>query len=145
MKQKSLLNAILIVAGMGVIISGYSLASHYSLASTKFCSLSETINCDLVNKSSYAEIGGIPVALMGVIGYLFLLVAAFMKKRHLRDVSLSLFLVVTSAFAFLFSLYLTGIEAFVLLAWCLLCLASQAVIFVILLASLWEYRLSKKR
>ena len=145
MKQKSLLNSILLASGIGFIISAYSLASHYSLASTEFCSLSETINCDLVNKSAYAEIGGIPVALMGMIGYLFLFAAAFMKKRHLRDVSLSLFLVVASASAFLFSLYLTGIEAFVLRAWCLLCLASQAMIFIVLLASFFEYRLSKKR
>lgn len=140
MKQTLLLKIILVSSCIGFLLSLYALTSHYSLTSSDFCTLSETINCEVVNKGSYSEFYGIPVALLGVIGYLFIFSAAWMKRKRQKDLSLSVFLLVASCMAFLFSLFLTGIETFVLQSWCLLCLGSQLVILVIFLSAIFEYR-----
>lgn len=128
---------IIMAAGLiGLAAAGYSLAHHYDAASGAFCTLNETFDCDVVNRGPYSEMYGVPVALFGVLGYVFLLAAAAMKWKWREDRMLSGFLVLASAGGFAFSAYLSSIEAFVLDTWCLLCLTSQASIFIILIASL---------
>ncbi len=136
MTISSLIKAILFFSLLGLAISLYSLLHNSGFVSGSFCTLSETVNCDIVNKGAYSTIWGIPVALIGVVGYVFLAVAAFLKQRQSSDRSLSLFLVIASAGGFVFSLYLTFLEAFVLRAWCALCVTSQLLITLILIFSL---------
>ena len=121
---------------LGLAISAYSLLHNTGFTSGSFCTLSETVNCDVVNKGAYSTILGIPVALIGVLGYLFLAMAAGMKLRQPDDKQLAYFLVIASAGGFVFSLYLTSLEAFVLHAWCALCVTSQLIILTIFLLSL---------
>src|SRR5579863_6966348 len=59
--------AILSVAGIGV--SAVSLQRHYAKSATSFCEFGEKFNCDIVNRSEYSEVMGIPVAGIGVVGY----------------------------------------------------------------------------
>ncbi len=131
MKSKTI--AILALSLLGLAISLYSLLHNQGFASGEFCTIGETLNCDVVNKGPFSTIAGVPVALIGVLGYLFLAIAAWMKLRNVQDKSLTKFLLAASFGGFLFSLYLTGLEAFVLDTWCLLCLTSQAVILAILI------------
>ncbi|MDG1950606.1 MAG: vitamin K epoxide reductase family protein [bacterium] len=124
----------------GVAVSLYQWLHKQGFTAGEFCNLNSTFNCDIVNKSSYSEIFGIPVALIGVIGYGFMAVAAFMKTRKPEDKTLSLFLLVASLGAFGFALYLSGIEAFVLHAWCILCLISQLTISVVMVLSVIHFK-----
>jgi uncharacterized membrane protein len=124
----------------GIAISVYSYFHNQYLVTGTFCNLNETVNCDLVNRSAYAKVLGIPVALLGFIGYVFLLAGAVVKWRNPADRFASWFLVVTSLGGVLFSFYLTGVEAFVLRAWCVLCLTSQAFILLIFALSVWLLR-----
>jgi len=101
--------------------SGLALQHHYHRDSSSFCSFSATFDCDVVNRSSYSQIVGIPVALAGLVAYLLMLGAALFQKHKAETPALLLFL---SASGLMFSLYLTYVEAVILRTWCLLCLAS---------------------
>lgn len=132
---------ILLAASLvGIGISIFSALHNAEVVSGTFCDISETVNCDAVNRSDYSEIAGIPVAWMGLLGYGFLFTAGIAKWRAPSDRGLSLFLLLAAIGGMAFALYLTGIEAFVLRAWCILCIVSQVMILTILGCALWLYR-----
>jgi uncharacterized membrane protein len=123
--------AVLSLAGM--IVSAVSLQRHYAKSTTAYCDFSQQFNCDIVNRSEYSTILGIPVAAIGVAGYgaLFLL-ATFWKSREETPNRL-----LGAALAGLaFALYLTYVEAYELMTWCILCLASLAMISLISLLAI---------
>ena len=123
----------------GIIVSGLALHVHYSTESQP-CSINEKWDCGIVNHSPYAEIRGIPVATIGIVGYLLIGILALMRRRA--------FLLLASLAGMVFALYLTNIEAKVLGVWCLYCVISQAVIATItLLAISWVvwYALERRR
>ena len=117
----------------GVIVSTISLQRHYATSATQFCDFSQKFSCDIVNRSEYSSIMGIPVAGIGVAGYgvLFVL-ATFLRTRAETPIRLLGVAIAGLAFA----LYLTYVEAYVLETWCILCLLSLAFIFLISLLAL---------
>lgn len=115
---------ITVLAVAGIIVSGLALHVHYS-TETQPCSINEKWDCGIVNHSPYAEIRGIPVATIGIAGYLLITVLALMRRRGL--------LLVVVLVGMAFALYLTNIEAKVLGVWCLYCVISQAIIAAITL------------
>ncbi len=73
-------------------------------------------DCDLVNTSPYASLFGIPVAVIGAVGYAALLALVFWTILQGEDAPLWL-TDVRLLFAFggvLFSLYLSAVEVFIL-------------------------------
>lgn len=143
-KEQNLLNFIIYLAIIGFFISSYALAHHDSFVSGSFCTIGSSFNCDIVNRGPYSEIYGLPVALIGIIGYFFLAAAAFMKKKWPRDKGISFFLLLSSGGGLVFSGYLTSLEAFVLKAWCLICVSSAAIMVLIFLSSLFVWFKHKK-
>ena len=140
MKKQTLAIIILVLALVGVAVSTYSFLHNRNFASGEFCTIGETFDCDIVNKGPYSTIMGFPVSMIGIIGYAFLVLASVLKLRDKEDHGLSLFLVLASGAALLFSLYLSSLEAFVLKAWCLICLVSQFLILFIFASSVWLMR-----
>jgi len=130
--MKKMIHAIILCAVIGVTLSAYAFLHNRGFASGKFCTLNATINCDIVNKGPFSEFFGIPVALIGFIGYLFILIAAVLKYKNPEDYSLTVFLLGLAYGGFGFSLYLTSIEATILHAWCLVCVSSQIMMLVIM-------------
>lgn len=101
--------------------------------------------CVSVNASPYSEILGVPVAALGSLMYLSLLVigAGLWRAKDPRSASrLMLSGFVIALAGALFSLYLTGIEAFVLQAYCMWCLISWVLITTI--AILWARAISRQ-
>jgi vitamin-K-epoxide reductase (warfarin-sensitive) len=121
-----LLLALLAVAG--VAVSSVSLAQHYGTSKTAYCDFGDSFNCDIVNRSSYSSIMGIPVALIGLMGYLALLALSTLYRSRADT---PIILLVAALAGLGFALYLTYIEAYVLGVWCILCLSSLVVIFCI--------------
>jgi vitamin-K-epoxide reductase (warfarin-sensitive) len=119
---------IAILSFAGMVVSAVSLQRHYAKSATGFCDFSENFNCDIVNRSEYSEVQGIPVAAIGALGYaaLFFL-STFSKSRSETPNRL----LAASIGGLCFALYLTYIEAYELKTWCVLCVASQALIFLI--------------
>lgn len=112
----------------GMIVSAVSLQRHYAKSDTTFCEFGEKFNCDIVNRSEYSEIMGIPVAAIGVIGYGALFVLSTFYRTRAET---PLRVLVAAAAGLVFALRLTYVEAYVLMTWCALCLTSLALIFLI--------------
>ena len=117
--------AILALAGMVAAI--LALREHYRTDASP-CSINEKWDCGTVNKSRFAVIGGVPVADIGIAGYLLLLVLAIAKRWRL--------LAAAAVPAWAFSLYLAHIEKDILEVWCIYCVISLGIITLITLLSL---------
>ena len=63
-------------------ISGVSLQRHYAKSATSFCEIGEKFDCDVVNRSEYSSLMGIPVAGIGFAGYGLLLVLSRRNRSH---------------------------------------------------------------
>ena len=133
-----LLTAILLLTLAGIAVSSVSLYNHYDKSESSFCDLGGKFNCDIVNRSIYSHIGPVPVALIGILGYLSLAAMTHLCRKNMDG---KMFLFGTALAGLGFALYLTYIEGFVLAAWCVLCLTSLALIFTItILAATFAWR-----
>ena len=131
MKRK-LLAAIALLSLAGIAVSSFSLYHHYDRSGSSFCNINETFNCDIVNRSVYSTVFGIPVALIGILGYAALLGLATLHRQHDNTPKM---LLAASLGGMAFALYLTYIEGFILAAWCVLCLSSLGLISLIAVLS----------
>jgi vitamin-K-epoxide reductase (warfarin-sensitive) len=137
-RNRILFALIALLALAGMIVSAIALERHYATSASGLCDFNQKFNCDIVNRSEYSSIAGIPVAGIGVAGYAFLFVlAALFPMRH--ETPTRLFVAAIAGLAL--ALYLTYVEAYKLEAWCILCLSSLGLIALItLLAGLAKIR-----
>jgi vitamin-K-epoxide reductase (warfarin-sensitive) len=113
---------IALLAVAGIVVSYLALKVHRS-EDTAPCSINEHWDCGIVNHSRYAEIRGIPVATIGIAGYLLLGLMALLRRRSM--------LLVLSLGALAFTLRLSYIEYHNLQVWCLYCVISQGIMALI--------------
>ena len=122
--------AIIILAVLGIVVSSLALKVHYDDPGKEPCSINDKWDCGVVNHSPYAVMFGVPVAAIGIAGYLLIAVLAWLRLRGV--------LLLAALVALGFTLYLTNIERHVLEVYCLYCVISQAIIAIItLLALVW--------
>lgn len=137
----------------GIVAAFMALREHYRTEGESPCSINERWDCGAVNKSRFASIGGvfdqltnrnavfsddakprfeairkIPVADVGIAGYILLGLLALMRRWRL--------LVAAAVLAFGFSCYLAYIEKYILEKWCIYCVISLGMITAITLLSL---------
>ena len=93
---------IVLLAIAGVVVSGLALHVHYT-TDDQPCNLNDKWDCGVVNHSPYAVMYGVPVAAIGIAGYLLIGVLSLLRQRGL--------LLAAAAIGFAFALYLTHIEA----------------------------------
>lgn len=110
----------------GAAVSTMALRTHYS-TETAPCSINEKWDCGIVNHSPFSEIAHIPVAAIGIAGYLALAGLALLRRRAL--------VVAAAIVGLAFALYLSHIERDVLEVWCLYCVISLGIISLIALLS----------
>jgi vitamin-K-epoxide reductase (warfarin-sensitive) len=124
-ENRVLFLVIAVLAFTGAAISAVSLQRHYAKSVTAFCDVGEKFNCDIVNRSEYSSLMGIPVAAIGIVGYgaLLALATAFRSRAETP-----LRLLVAALAGLGFALYLTYVEGYVLDTWCILCLSSLGLI-----------------
>jgi len=132
---RKLSTAIALLAAGGIAVSSISLYQHFSKSKTSFCDIGQSFDCDLVNRSQYSVLHGVPVALIGILGYL-LIVSLSTVYREKAETPFILAGVALAGMGF--ALYLTYIEGFVLHAWCIVCLSSLALISAIALLGLLQ-------
>jgi uncharacterized membrane protein len=135
--------AIAVLSVLGIAVSGVSLDHHFRKTKTKttYCDFGESFNCDIVNRSEYSTVAGVPVALIGVLGYASLLAFATLYRSKAETPAI---LAIASFAGLGFALYLTYIEKYVLFAWCILCLSSLAIISAIALLCLLLLRQQRR-
>lgn len=126
------MTAIALVAVAGIAVSSVSLYEHFATSTTSFCNFSDAFNCDLVNRSAYSTVLGVPVALIGIVGYMLLAALATVYRNQAQTPVL---LLLASVGGLGFALYLAYVEKFVLGVWCFLCLTSLGLICIEVLLS----------
>jgi len=125
---------IALLAALGIAVSSVSLYHHYGSSKTTYCDFGENFNCDIVNRSTYSTVLGVPDALIGILGYAAVLALATVYRTKADAPAM---LLIGSVAGLGFALYLTYIEAFVLATWCILCLSSLSIILLITVLSSW--------
>jgi uncharacterized membrane protein len=124
----------LALALVGVGIAGYLVYVHYAHA-TVICSISH--GCETVQKSKYAKLGGVPVALIGLFGYLAILASLFVRSELGRLAGAGMALVGVG-----FSGWLTYLEAERIHAWCQWCVGSAIVMTLLAIVLVWRLLVS---
>lgn len=131
--RRRLLVVIGAICCIGVMLAIFSTVQHFRLArqgfeNESFCVISEKINCDLVNGSSYSEVFGVPVAWWGMIYYGALafmsFLSAFSKRERRQTVSIAWFMAMAGI---PYCLYLAYIAYFVIGAVCVECIGMYLV------------------
>jgi vitamin-K-epoxide reductase (warfarin-sensitive) len=111
---------LLILALLGIAASSLALREHYRTYGDAPCDINDRWDCGIVNHSPYAMFHGIPVADIGIAGYLFLGILALKRCYKI--------MLILAVPALAFSLYLAHIEKDVLGVWCLYCAISLGTI-----------------
>ena len=116
-----------LLAVLGMVLSSLALREHYRTEDSP-CHINDVWDCGEVNHSPYASLFGIPVAVIGMAGYLGLGVLAMKKAWRV--------VLGATIVGLAFSLYLAHIEKDVLRAWCIYCVGSLGVITLMTLLAI---------
>jgi uncharacterized membrane protein len=119
-----------VAALVGLFVSLYLWLWHLGLMGSLACG---TGGCEVVQTSRYAMFAGVPVALLGVIGYAAMLGVSLagLHGRWAASPAPTRLLAALAALGVLFSGYLTYLEAEVIHAWCRWCVSSAIIVTVI--------------
>jgi uncharacterized membrane protein len=131
--EKRLSQLALILTILGLLVSIYMTIFKIT-NNAKMCIGSH--GCSVVNSSRYAEVNGIPVAVLGVVGYAAILAVLLLERRpgFFRQNGTLLFFGL-SLTGFLFTLYLIFVEVALIKAYCPFCITSQAAMTLIFIIS----------
>jgi uncharacterized membrane protein len=116
MSDRALHRALLLLALAGIGIATYLTYVHYRGLSP-ICAIDE--GCEKVQSSRYAKVGGVPVPLIGLVGYVAILASLIVRGEAARLATAGMALG-----GFAFSVYLTGLELFEIHAICQWCVGS---------------------
>jgi uncharacterized membrane protein len=129
-----------IVALLGFSDAAYLTVEHYR-GVVPPCTL--TSDCDLVLTSSYAVIAGIPVALLGTIYYLAILVGLF-AYLDTKKTAIIKWTLLGTIFGLLASFGLIYVQVFVLYSYCMYCIGSaivSTILFITAMEVIEKYRI----
>jgi uncharacterized membrane protein len=129
-----------VLALAGTFLALYMLLHKLGVIPVLACGAGGT--CDVVQSSQWAVFIGIPVPAWGVAGYgaLFVLAMAGLQPGFADDRRIAGLLLLTATIAFIFTVYLNALEAFVIHAWCRWCIASAVIATLLFLFTLPEMR-----
>jgi len=124
--------AIAVLCILGIGDAGYLTYVHYE--GLKGVCLSGGGGCETVQASKYAKIGGLPVAVLGLAGYIGILGSLAIKGELGRAAGFALALV-----GFAFSMYLTYRELFTIHAICQWCVGSAVLMTLLTILTLYRF------
>jgi uncharacterized membrane protein len=130
MTDRALWRTAVVLSVIGIGIASYLVYIHYADVKP-ICSISH--GCEVVQKSKYAKLAGVPVALIGLVGYVAILTSLFVRSETGRLAGAALALIGVG-----FSAWLTYLEAARIHAWCQWCLGSAAVMTLLTITLVWR-------
>lgn len=128
-------------AVFGLVVSLYLGRQHHSSAGESACNVGEYFNCDVVNSSVYAELGGIPIAFLGAAFYAAVAAASLLALRKPDQYKLAGHVItVTGLLSVVYSGFLAYVSLAVIQKACLFCISLYGVNAIILAAGLLAVR-----
>ena len=128
MSDRALRRAIAALAVLGVGVAGYLTWVHYRPAALVCLSGG---GCETVQRSSYSELVGVPVAVLGLAGYVAIGATALLRGALPAAAGAA-----AALGGLVFALWLVYVQGAVLHAWCNWCLASDVVLALLTAACL---------
>lgn len=123
--------AVGLIALLGVGVASYLVYIHYA-GIEPFCVSSG--GCEKVQSSKYADFLGVPVALLGLIGYVSIIASLFLPGETGRGITAAMTLT-----GFGFSVYLTYLELFRIEAICQWCVVSAILMTILMVLSMIRF------
>lgn len=123
--------AMTIITALGIALATYLTIIHYSGAAP----ICATDSCEIVQHSTYSKLAGVPVSLIGLIGYVLIFLSLVAPERE--ETRLATLLLTTVGFGF--SLYLTGRELFSIELICEECVTSAALMTILEICAVWRF------
>ena len=131
MSDRALRTGVAVVALAGVALAGYLTYVHYQ-PEALICTAGG--GCETVQDSSYAELFGVPVALLGLLSYVAVLVLVAWDSELARTLAAAVALTAVG-----FVVYLVTLQAFVIDAWCIWCMVNDLVLVPLLaILAIWR-------
>jgi uncharacterized membrane protein len=124
--------AMIVLTTIGLGVASYLTYVHYA-GIKPACTAGES--CTKVQTSIYSELAGVPVALIGLIGYVVILGSLLAPETETTRFATVAFTVV----GFGFSCYLTGRELFSIHAICEWCVSSAVIMTLLMCLSVWRF------
>ena len=122
----------LILSGVGIALAIYLTYIHYA-GLPPLCSAGGS--CETVQTSIYSKLSGVPVALMGLTGYILIFTSLLIKQSERTR----LVTTVLTLGGFSFSAYLTYRELYSIHAICEWCVSSAIILTILMLLSVWRF------
>ncbi len=132
MSQRGLRVALIVLATIGLGVASYLTYVHYS-GIQPVCTAGGS--CLKVQTSVYSKLAGIPVALIGLIGYIVILGSLLLPENENTRFATAAFTLV----GFGFSAYLTYRELFTIHAICEWCASSAGIMMILMGLSVWRF------
>ncbi|HEV3047242.1 MAG TPA: vitamin K epoxide reductase family protein [Solirubrobacteraceae bacterium] len=132
MSERTLRSTLIVLCVLGLGVASYVTYVHYA-GIKPACTLGES--CTKVQFSRYAEIAGVPVALVGLIGYVVIFATLLIPQSE--NTRFALAALILGGFGF--SVYLTYREVFSIHAICEECLSSAIIMTIMLPLALWRF------
>jgi uncharacterized membrane protein len=121
--DRTLQRTLVVLALVGIGIAGYLTYVHYNGLSP-ICAINA--GCEKVQSSRYAKVGGVPVPVIGLVGYVAILLSLLVRGELARLAKAGM-----AIGGFAFSVYLTSLELFQIHAICQWCVGSAIVMTAI--------------
>jgi uncharacterized membrane protein len=131
MQSKTGKITLIILSILGMAVMGYLVSLHFSSSEGSFCDLGETLNCSIVNQSEYSKVLGIPMSILGFLYFFGVFGIALFRYNSSSLKTLAFFSILFMGP----SLYLTGVELFILNSICIFCEISKVIILAIIITA----------
>ncbi len=131
----------LVLAAIGLGVASYLTYTHYAhvvvLCTTK--GHGGESGCETVQHSVYSTLAGIPVAVLGLVGYVAILASLLAAQSETTRFATAGFALV----GFGFSAYLTSRELFTIHAICEWCVSSAIIMTILVCFAIWRFLAGK--
>jgi uncharacterized membrane protein len=133
MSVRALRTTMIVLATVGLGVAAYLTYIHYA-GIKPLCGRGGG-GCEIVQTSQYSKLAGVPVALIGLIGYVAILGSLLVRETETSRFATVIFTLV----GFGFSLYLTYRELFSIHHICEWCVSSAVIVTILMCLSVWRF------
>jgi uncharacterized membrane protein len=133
MSARALRITMLVLTALGLVVASYLTYIHY--AGIKPLCGRNGGGCEIVQTSQYSRLAGVPVALIGLLGYVAILGSLVARESETSRFATVAFTVV----GFGFSAYLTYRELFTIHHICEYCVSSAVIVTILMCLAIWRF------